>query len=48
MLITLHIKISEHLVDIVCLIYVQCSFLAVTDYLNVKNFLCLLQVLDLE
>ncbi len=41
MLITLHVKISKHLINIVYLIYVQYSFLTITDYLNVKNFLCL-------
>ncbi len=48
MLVTLHVKVSEHLVNIVCLVHTQCPFLAVTGYSNAKDFLCLPQVLDLE
>ena len=48
MLVSSHIKILKHLLNIVNLIYAQCSSLAVTDDSNVKNFLCLSQVLDFE
>ena len=48
MLVDSHVKISEYLLNIVSLIHTQCSFLAVTDDSNVKNFLCLSQVLDFE
>ena len=48
MLVSFHVKILKHLLNIVNLIYMQCSSLAVTDDLNVKNFLCLSQVLDFE
>ena len=48
MLVDLHVKILEHLLNIVNLIYMQCSSLAVADDSNVKNFLHLFQVLDFE
>ena len=41
-------KVLEHLLDIVSLIHTQCLSLAVVNDSNVKNFLCLLQVLDFE
>ena len=48
MLISFHMKILKHFLNIVSLIHTQCSSLAVADDLNVKNFLCLLQVLNFE
>ena len=48
MLVSFHVKISEHLLNIVNLIHIQCLSLAVTDNSNVKNFLHLSQVLDFE
>lgn len=41
-------QVLEHLVDIVTLIHAQCLSLAVASDSNVKNFLCLSQVLDFE
>jgi len=48
MLIILHVKIFKHLINIVYLIYAQCSFLIIINYLNIKNFLYLSQVLNLK
>ena len=48
MLVSFHVKILKHLLDIVSLIHMQCLSLAVTDDSNVKNFLHLSQVLDFE
>ena len=48
MLINLYMKVLKHLLDIVNLIHTQCSSLAVMNDSNVKNFLCLSQVLDFE
>ena len=48
MLVSLQVKVLKHLLNIVSLIHTQCLSLAVTDDLNVKNFLCLSQVLDFE
>ena len=39
MLVSSHIKILKHLLNIVNLIYMQCSSLAVMNNSNVKNFL---------
>ena len=48
MLVSPHMKILKHLLDIVNLIHMQCLSLAVVNDSNVKNFLCLFQVLDFE
>jgi len=43
-----YVKVSENFINIMSLIHVQCSLLAVTDYLNAENVLCLPQILDFE
>ena len=48
MLVSFHVKVLKHLLDIVGLVHVQSPSLAVVSDLNVKNFLHLPQVLDFE
>ena len=48
MLVSLHVKVLEHLLDIVGLVYMQCLSLVVAGDSNTKDFLHLPQVLDFE
>ena len=47
-LVSSHVEVLKHLLNIVGLIHAQSLSLAVVSDLNVKDFLCLPQVLDFE